>query len=142
MHKRLPLENRGDQGGGERKGGEGRELAPFSCRPPSQPPLVPSFPLQVETVETDYDADFLRHIYPRLEWGALVDAAAAVGAPPLPRVVTEEMLASDAAFLRAFHHALLEVTLQEGALVCPATGRRFPVEAGIPNMLLEAGETA
>lgn len=66
-------------------------------------------------------------------------AAGAVGVA-LPPVVTPEMLASDAAFLRAFHHALLEVTLLEGALVCPATGRRFPVEKGIPNMLLAEGE--
>ena len=93
-------------------------------------------------METDYDADFLRHVYPRLEWAALVDAAAALGAPPLPRSVTDDMLASDAAFLRAFHHALLEVTLTEGALVCPTSGRRFPVEAGIPNRLLKEDECA
>jgi multifunctional methyltransferase subunit TRM112 len=103
--------------------------------------LGPPLHVQTEIVETDYDADFLRHIFPRLEWPALVAAAAAVGAPPLPPTVTDAMLAGDDAFLRAFHHALLEVTLQEGALVCPATGRRFPVEQGIPNMLLTADET-
>ena len=103
--------------------------------------LGPPLHVQTEIVETDYDADFLRHIFPRLEWPALVAAAAAVGAPPPPPTVTDAMLAGDDAFLRAFHHALLEVTLQEGALVCPATGRRFPVEQGIPNMLLTADET-
>lgn len=101
--------------------------------------LPPSLPTQVEVVDADFDADFLRHIYPRLEWPALVEAAGAVGVA-LPLTVTQEMLASDTTFLRAFHHALLEVTLLEGALVCPATGRRFPVEAGIPNMLLAEGE--
>lgn len=57
----------------------------------------------------------------------------------LPAEVTQEALA-DEAFLRAFHHALLEVHLEEGALVCPETGRRFKVSKGIPNMLLNEDE--
>ena len=39
----------------------------------------------------------------------------------LPAEATEEMLEDDA-FMKKFHHALLEVHLQEGALVCPETG--------------------
>lgn len=35
---------------------------------------------------------------------------------------------------------LLQVHLEEGALVCPETGRRFPVSKGIPNMLLNEDE--
>ena len=55
------------------------------------------------------------------------------GLPPDP---PGEELLSDEAFLQAYHHALLEVHLAEGALVCPETGRKFPVSNGIPNMLL------
>ena len=47
---------------------------------------------------------------------------------------------NDDAFLRAFHHALLEVHVQEGYLVCPDSGRRFPITKGIPNMLLNEDE--
>lgn len=50
------------------------------------------------------------------------------------------MLKEDSEFLNNFHHALLEVTLEEGALVCPETGRKFPVRKGIPNMLLNEDE--
>lgn len=57
----------------------------------------------------------------------------------LPEAVSEEML-QDEAFLRPFHHALLEVHLEEGALVCPETGRHFKVSKGIPNMLLNEDE--
>lgn len=57
----------------------------------------------------------------------------------MPRVATAELLEDDE-FLQAFHHALLEVTLQEGALVCPETGRRFSVSKGIPNLLLNEDE--
>ena len=28
----------------------------------------------------------------------------------------------------------------EGALICPETGRRFPITGGIPNMLLNEDE--
>ena len=165
--------------------------------------------LQVEEVEADYDPDFLRHIYPRLEWAALREAAHIMGAPSarhvdsrnilprsaaiqvtgaaqprpkairayaqspakppqgcatreqrlfswcnamghvfvrhagesnLPEEVTEGMLKDDEEFLRTFHHALLELMLEEGALVCPETGRRFPVHKGVPNLLLHEDE--
>jgi multifunctional methyltransferase subunit TRM112 len=44
------------------------------------------------------------------------------------------------AFLQKLHHVLLEVEVQEGSLVCPETGRRFPISDGIPNMLLNEDE--
>ena len=50
-----------------------------------------------------------------------------------------EMLQDDD-FLQAFHHALLEIALKEGALVCPETGRRFLVTKGVPNLLLNEDE--
>ena len=78
---------------------------------------------------------------PRLEWGALAEAAASLNCdPPLQETPPTEKDLSDDAFLKAFHHALLEVCLIEGALICPETGRKFPVEKGIPNMLLTEDE--
>ena len=38
------------------------------------------------------------------------------------------------------HHALLDVHLIDGGLVCPETQRIFPVKGGIPNMLLHEDE--
>ena len=95
---------------------------------------------QVETREVDYDPDFLRHIFPRINWSALREAAETLGAGPLPEEVTPEMLEEDDDFLQAFHHALLEVHLEEGNLVCPETGRKFAVNQGIPNLLLQEDE--
>lgn len=103
------------------------------------------YPLKIEAEEVverqaDYDPDFLRHIFPKLEWAAFLEGAQAMScAEGLPAAVPSEAL-SDEAFLRAFHHALLEVHLEEGALVCPETGRRFKVSKGIPNMLLNEDE--
>ena len=38
------------------------------------------------------------------------------------------------------HHVLLEIEVMEGNLVCPETGRKFPITKGIPNMLLKEDE--
>ena len=38
-----------------------------------------------------------------------------------------------------FSH-VFQVELQKGFLVCPETSRKFPVENGIPNMLLNEDE--
>ena len=94
---------------------------------------------KIETREVDYDPDFLRHIFPRLQWDALREGAEALEAGSLPETVTPEMLEDDD-FLQKFHHALLEVHLEEGALVCPETGRKFAVNQGIPNLLLQEDE--
>ncbi|KAI8473991.1 MAG: hypothetical protein J3K34DRAFT_409152 [Monoraphidium minutum] len=103
------------------------------------------FPLKIEAEEiaereADFDPDFLRHIYPKLEWAAFLEGARALNcAEGLPEAVSEATL-QDEAFLQSFHHALLEVTLEEGSLVCPETGRVFKVSKGIPNMLLNEDE--
>ena len=35
---------------------------------------------------------------------------------------------------------LLDVHIQAGALICPESGRRFPINEGVPNMLLHEDE--
>jgi multifunctional methyltransferase subunit TRM112 len=102
------------------------------------------FPLKLEaekwvTKEVDLNADFLRSVFPKIEWPALVAAAKALGYSELPEQADASMLVSDD-FLRRFHHALLELHVEEGALVCPETGRKFPINKGIPNMLLHEDE--
>jgi multifunctional methyltransferase subunit TRM112 len=42
--------------------------------------------------------------------------------------------------MKKVHHALLEVDVTTGYLVCTETGRKFPIHAGIPNMLLNQDE--
>ena len=90
-------------------------------------------------------ADFLKHIYPKLDWAVLRAAAVSLYAPllsgctcsgvclrtqaslgleGLPEAVTPELLESDT-FLRAFHHVLLEARiLCLGCLCWPDTSAR------------------
>ncbi|PNW74729.1 hypothetical protein CHLRE_12g512550v5 [Chlamydomonas reinhardtii] len=103
------------------------------------------YPFLIEVVkvsehEADFDPDFLKHIFPRINWPAFLQGAQSLGCREgLPEEAAESML-EDEGFLKRFHHALLEVFLEEGSLVCPETGRKFPVTKGIPNMLLNEDE--
>ncbi|GER37764.1 protein trm112 [Striga asiatica] len=102
------------------------------------------YPLKIEVEkvvqrEVELNPDFLRNMFAKVEWKALVDASRTMGYSELPEEAEPTMLDSDD-FLRKFHHALLELHLEEGALVCPETGRKFPVNKGIPNMLLHEDE--
>lgn len=42
--------------------------------------------------------------------------------------------------LKALHFFLFDVHVIEGCLICPDTGRRFPIKDGIPNMILHEDE--
>jgi multifunctional methyltransferase subunit TRM112 len=106
--------------------------------------VTSGFPLKLEaekwvTKEVELNADFLRSVFPKIEWPALAAAAKAFGYSELPDQADASMLSSDD-FLRRFHHALLELHVEEGVLVCPETGRKFPINKGIPNMLLHEDE--
>lgn len=106
--------------------------------------VVNGFPLRIEAEKVmektmEMNSEFLEKMFEKVDWKAFVDASRAMGYTELPEEANSSMLDSDE-FLNRFHHALLELDLEEGALVCPETGRRFPVSKGIPNMLLHEDE--
>ena len=53
---------------------------------------------------------------------------------PKPEEFKEELL-NDEDIVKKLHTALLEIEVLEGELICPETGRSFPIQNGIPNML-------
>ncbi|KAL5705246.1 hypothetical protein ACHQM5_023576 [Ranunculus cassubicifolius] len=102
------------------------------------------FPLTLQVTkfvekEVDFNPNFLKNMFTKIEWKPLVTAAKSMNYTELPEDVDSSMLESDE-FLKKFHHALLELDLEEGALICPETGRKFAVSKGIPNMLLHEDE--
>ncbi|KAK3195771.1 hypothetical protein Dsin_027081 [Dipteronia sinensis] len=103
------------------------------------------FPLLIEVEKViekpvDFNPDFLKNMFLKVDWKALVDASRSLGYAELPEETPESSAIDSDDFLRKFHHALLELHLEEGALVCPETERKFPVTKGIPNMLLHEDE--
>merc|ERR1711865_345814 len=88
---------------------------------------------EIEVTEQEFNAEFITHMFPRLEWTALVAAATCLKIEHgLPAAVSPEMLENEE-FLKQIHHILLEVRVLEGNLVCPESGRRFPVSKGRPR---------
>jgi len=83
---------------------------------------------------SDYDAAFLQHLLPSLEWDQLVAMALVVGVT-LPAELNETLRGDDA-FLRALHHVLFDVQVLEGSLCCAESGQVFPIAEGIADMML------
>jgi multifunctional methyltransferase subunit TRM112 len=112
--------------------------------------VTTGYPLKLETTswcskEVELNADFIRGLLPKIDWRALVAATRALDLPdllPEEQPPAEEIFAAgvEGSALRRIHHALLEVHVQQGALVCPETGRAFPIDKGIPNMMLHEDE--
>ncbi|KAL7567000.1 hypothetical protein ACA910_019927 [Epithemia clementina (nom. ined.)] len=82
---------------------------------------------------------FVKGILPTLQWDALVQASQEMGVPGLPPTLTED-LAGNPEFCVALYHVLMHVHLIQGMLTCPVTDREFPVQDGIPNMMIEETE--
>ena len=72
-----------------------------------------------------------------MDWPALYEAAKSIGIE-VPAEVPEDEAESEV--MKQVHHALFEIEVIEGELVCPETGRKFPIKHGIPNMLCNEDE--
>jgi len=107
--------------------------------------VVTGYPLaiqarDVKVSEVEFNQDFISRIIPKIDWECLCRAAEQLGhLDDLPKAVIDNY-ESDTEFLKKAHHALLEIEVINGDLVCPETHRKFPVTDGIPNMLLNEDE--
>eukprot|EP00929_Paragymnodinium_shiwhaense_P114443 TRINITY_DN82846_c0_g1_i1.p2 TRINITY_DN82846_c0_g1~~TRINITY_DN82846_c0_g1_i1.p2 ORF type:complete len:139 (-),score=48.14 TRINITY_DN82846_c0_g1_i1:33-449(-) len=105
--------------------------------------------------ETQFEKDFVVAMLPKLEWSAVLQAvnwlrecaqvenadalAASGGLPALPAALTQADEANED-LMKKLHLVLFDMHVIDGKLVCPESGREFPVENGIPNMLLNDDE--
>lgn len=90
---------------------------------------------EMEVIETEPNYDFLRSQLPTLHWASVLLVAAAVGLEGFPQAYDDALL-SDNEFLQAVHNLLIDIHVKSGTLICPESGRRFPINNGIPNMKL------
>mmetsp|Transcript_3158 Transcript_3158/g.6979 ORF Transcript_3158/g.6979 Transcript_3158/m.6979 type:complete len:135 (-) Transcript_3158:307-711(-) len=114
------------------------------------------YPLNIEATaircdeSSPVDKEFLLNLLPKVNYSALRAAVQQMGPqcdPPLPEL-PEELDVSDKegnqklddAVIANLHRVLFDVFLVEGWLVCPDTGRKFPVKDCIPNMILHEDE--
>ncbi|GMK58584.1 hypothetical protein CspeluHIS016_0600260 [Cutaneotrichosporon spelunceum] len=101
-----------------------------------------NFPLvfsDVELVvrEAELNPDFLTRLLPKLDWTALVDTARSLGDTSLPDNMPTEWTDEQ---IQQLHHVLLEMHVEEGCMTCRGCGHIYPIQNGIPNMLLAEHE--
>src|SRR5690349_1322832 len=87
----------------------------------------------MEINEVECNLDFIRNILPSLDWAGINIASKAVGLADMPDNFDAALL-NDESFLMAMHNLLLNINVKTGALICPESGRRFPIENGIADM--------
>ena len=105
--------------------------------------------------ESTMDSDLVSNVLKKVNYPALVaaiadirsfqgdqsvTAALSLNVTGIPSEPPEEWGSIDESTLKAFHFFLFDVHVLEGILVCPDTGRKFPVKDGIPNMILHEDE--
>ena len=126
--------------------------------------------IEVTTIkieQSSVDKEFLLNLLPKINYNALKLAVQQISsshcsnttttndsslqndqtAPPLPELPEELDVSSqstldnlDDTVLSNLYKVLFDVYVIEGQLVCPDTGRKFPVKDGIPNMILHEDE--
>lgn len=91
---------------------------------------------KVEEIKTDYNQEFLQKMLKKVDYQALKEAAQVCG-QQLPETMPDSGEEKD---LKLIHKALFDLEVISGSLVCPETGRKFPISEGIPNMLCNEDE--
>lgn len=94
---------------------------------------------KVEEINTEYNPAFLQKMLKKIDYDALKDAAKVCG-QELPEQMPEVGADAPEDDLKAIHKALFDTEVITGTLVCPETGRKFPISDGIPNMLCNEDE--
>eukprot|EP00339_Tiarina_fusa_P028737 CAMPEP_0117021238 /NCGR_PEP_ID=MMETSP0472-20121206/16044_1 /TAXON_ID=693140 ORGANISM="Tiarina fusus, Strain LIS" /NCGR_SAMPLE_ID=MMETSP0472 /ASSEMBLY_ACC=CAM_ASM_000603 /LENGTH=128 /DNA_ID=CAMNT_0004726659 /DNA_START=59 /DNA_END=445 /DNA_ORIENTATION=+ len=108
------------------------------------------YPLKIEATkvvveESPMDAELVTKTLPKLEYSAVVTALQEItdATDPKPPEIPAELPADgemESSVLEALYHVLFNIHVIEGDLLCPDTGRRFPIKQGIPNMVLHEDE--
>lgn len=92
----------------------------------------------VEEVDSDqaFDPEVTRTLLGRLDKEGLASAAKDLEMEGLDFASDSQ----DDTMLEKIHHFIFNLSVQEGKLICPESGREFAVKDGIPNMLLHEDE--
>jgi multifunctional methyltransferase subunit TRM112 len=89
----------------------------------------------MEILETEFNKQFIQGILSSLNWKGVLIAADSIGLTGLPLDPDIDLVSQDESLLLALHKLLLDVNVISGFLICPESGRRFPISEGIPNMM-------
>jgi multifunctional methyltransferase subunit TRM112 len=101
---------------------------------------------EVVVEESPVDKELLVKMLPKLDYPAFLGAAQQLSSKcnlpdlPIQLPAANDDDDMDETMLINLHKVLFDLHVIEGHLVCPDTGRKFPVKEGIPNMILHEDE--
>jgi multifunctional methyltransferase subunit TRM112 len=133
------------------------------------PLIIEATQIQQAEVSSPMDRQMLIKVLPKIDYNALVQACRQISTsasqiadsnasiPDLPDTLPASLLSEgnnsstngddtnnnsnyDDALLVSLHKVLFDIHIVEGFLICPDTGRRFPIKNSIPNMILHEDE--
>ena len=96
-------------------------------------------PTQTEIIESEFDPKFIISMLHKLDYKVLFDTSELLGLFLIPATFTQTDL-EDLNFLKAVHDLISDFHVLEGCMECPKCSRVFPIQKGIPNMLLNKDE--
>jgi len=80
-----------------------------------------------------FSIEITRKLIPKIQWDGLLSAVknlALFEVDDLEKPNDTDSQEIQESFLRKLHHLLFEVHVMQGFLVCPESGRRFPIVDG------------
>ncbi|KAJ3219130.1 hypothetical protein HDU67_002463 [Dinochytrium kinnereticum] len=101
-----------------------------------------NFPLRIEeaeleSLEAEFNENFMRRLLIKLDWPALSQTAFLLGVDQLPNEMPIDV---EEELLRRIHRVIMETEVKAGRMVCPNCGHIYQIKDGIPNMLLQENE--
>eukprot|EP00211_Chloroparvula_japonica_P012854 CAMPEP_0119118754 /NCGR_PEP_ID=MMETSP1310-20130426/529_1 /TAXON_ID=464262 /ORGANISM="Genus nov. species nov., Strain RCC2339" /LENGTH=113 /DNA_ID=CAMNT_0007108141 /DNA_START=96 /DNA_END=437 /DNA_ORIENTATION=+ len=92
---------------------------------------------KIELQENEFDPAFVLHMLSKLNYPVLRKAASICQFNDLPeQPPANPTVENDGQFLQAVFHAISNIDVIEGTLVCFESKREFPIAGGVPNMLV------
>jgi multifunctional methyltransferase subunit TRM112 len=88
----------------------------------------------------EFNPDFVRSLVDRIDYPALIRALGQLKLEHLLPPTASDVDLNNDDVARELHRLLLDIHLSEGFLCCEKCGRKYPVNQGIPNMLLREDE--
>merc|ERR1712203_186675 len=96
---------------------------------------------KIETIEVEFSEIAVKRMLAKIDYAAMLSALSDLKCThELPASLPEDVESLDEDLMKKLHHAMFEIEVQEGNLVCPESQRKYPVMRGIPNMLLTEEE--
>ncbi|TIB71441.1 Trm112p-domain-containing protein [Wallemia mellicola] len=94
----------------------------------------------IEIREQEFNDEFIKSFFHKLDYKVLKSTLQSLGDDTLKVNEIDDINSQSEEFLRSLHRVLLEMDVTQGELVCPNCQHKYPINEGIPNMLLAAHE--